>query len=285
MEAKNESKGGSNVTKRVMYILIGLVFVMILVSCVHGVTQITQNYVRTPFVNSIGNLTTAYFTSGIHFLNEVLNITYSNGNIDTIGNISANVVKGNTLTVLGTATATSLSLMTALNDGNVSDTITASNYVRKSTWTDHDNYPSACSAGQYVSGVGDTLTCVADPLDTIAEWQSLCTDCVAAGDVAFNYAASASEGGDATGVTCTDCVAETEIAQNSIDDSEIEDDSLTAASLAANSCGNSEMIDNPTFASIILTGTWTLQTGQKGCLNGAACTQYIYSNGTVTIIT
>ncbi len=28
-----------------------------------------------------------------------------------------------------------------------------------SDWTDHNNYPSACSAGQYVSGIGDTLTC------------------------------------------------------------------------------------------------------------------------------
>lgn len=29
------------------------------------------------------------------------------------------------------------------------------------TWTDHNSYPSACSAGQYVSAIGDTLTCSA----------------------------------------------------------------------------------------------------------------------------
>jgi hypothetical protein len=34
-----------------------------------------------------------------------------------------------------------------------------------STWTSHNNYPSACSAGQYVSGLGDTLTC-GTPTDT-----------------------------------------------------------------------------------------------------------------------
>jgi len=34
-----------------------------------------------------------------------------------------------------------------------------------STWTVHGSYPSACSAGQYVSAIGDTLTC-ATPTDT-----------------------------------------------------------------------------------------------------------------------
>jgi len=30
-----------------------------------------------------------------------------------------------------------------------------------STWTGHNSYPAACSAGQYVSAIGDTLTCSA----------------------------------------------------------------------------------------------------------------------------
>lgn len=29
------------------------------------------------------------------------------------------------------------------------------------TWTSHNNYPSACTAGQYVTAIGDTLTCAA----------------------------------------------------------------------------------------------------------------------------
>ena len=36
---------------------------------------------------------------------------------------------------------------------------TSSATASDSTWTTHNSYPSACSAGQYVSAVGDTLTC------------------------------------------------------------------------------------------------------------------------------
>lgn len=32
-------------------------------------------------------------------------------------------------------------------------------FVLRNDWTTHDNYPAACSAGQYVSAIGDTLTC------------------------------------------------------------------------------------------------------------------------------
>ena len=34
-------------------------------------------------------------------------------------------------------------------------------YVKRNTWTTIDNYPSGCSAGQYISTIGDTLTCSA----------------------------------------------------------------------------------------------------------------------------
>jgi len=58
----------------------------------------------------------------------------------------------------------------------------------------------------------------------------------------------------ASDVSCTGCVGEAEIAQNTLDDSEIQDNSLTAGSLAANACGNSELIDAPTFTTVTLTG-------------------------------
>jgi len=99
----------------------------------------------------------------------------------------------------------------AIEDAYIIDTITASNYVRKNTWTDIDSYPTACSAGSYVSGLADTLSCTADPLDTIAEWQTLCTNCVESGDANFNYAGSSSKGGAATALSCTDCIGTTEI--------------------------------------------------------------------------
>lgn len=40
-------------------------------------------------------------------------------------------------------------------NGNTLDSL----YVSRNSWTDHDNYPSPCSAGQYVTQIGDTLTC------------------------------------------------------------------------------------------------------------------------------
>lgn len=35
-------------------------------------------------------------------------------------------------------------------------------FVNRSDWTSHDNYPAACSAGYFVEGIGDTLTCNPD---------------------------------------------------------------------------------------------------------------------------
>ncbi|MHA1470018.1 MAG: hypothetical protein ACTSSP_05590, partial [Candidatus Asgardarchaeia archaeon] len=59
-------------------------------------------------------------------------------------------------------------------------------YVSRNTWTDIDDYPSDCSAGSYVTGLADSLTCTADPMDTIAEWQSLCTNCIDNTDLGLN---------------------------------------------------------------------------------------------------
>jgi len=36
-------------------------------------------------------------------------------------------------------------------------------FVNRSLWTSIDNYPTACSAGQYVSGLADTLNCSSPP--------------------------------------------------------------------------------------------------------------------------
>jgi len=55
------------------------------------------------------------------------------------------------------------------NDGKcLSDTATTTTnltevgtyFVNRTDWTTIDNYPTACSAGYYVQGIGDTLTCV-----------------------------------------------------------------------------------------------------------------------------
>lgn len=47
----------------------------------------------------------------------------------------------------------------------VDQTYASSTYALASDWTSINNYPSACSAGQYVSAIGDTLTCSA-PTET-----------------------------------------------------------------------------------------------------------------------
>ena len=36
------------------------------------------------------------------------------------------------------------------------------NWVRRDDWTSIDDYPTACGSGEFVSAIGDTLTCVAD---------------------------------------------------------------------------------------------------------------------------
>lgn len=45
------------------------------------------------------------------------------------------------------------------------ETETIAKFVNRSDWTTHDNYPAACSAGQFISALGDTSTC-GTPLDS-----------------------------------------------------------------------------------------------------------------------
>jgi hypothetical protein len=42
-------------------------------------------------------------------------------------------------------------------------TYATSTFVARNLWTSIDNYPADCAAGNYVSGIGDTLTCTALP--------------------------------------------------------------------------------------------------------------------------
>jgi hypothetical protein len=54
---------------------------------------------------------------------------------------------------------------TAYGWGNHASAGYLTSVTSDSTWTGHNSYPSACSAGQYVSALGDTLTC-GTPTDT-----------------------------------------------------------------------------------------------------------------------
>ena len=42
-------------------------------------------------------------------------------------------------------------------------------FVNRTDWTTHDNYPAACTAGEYVTQIGDTLTCSIPP-GTMDKW-------------------------------------------------------------------------------------------------------------------
>ena len=70
------------------------------------------------------------------------------------------------------------------------------NFVKRSDWTTIDNYPAACGAGQVVSGIGDTLTCIATSTNANTATALLAdpTDC--ATGVAIGIAASGN-------LTCT----------------------------------------------------------------------------------
>lgn len=75
------------------------------------------------------------------------------------------------------------------------------------------DFDTSCALGSYLYVSGNDLACRADPLDTVAEWQTLCTNCVEDGDVvdtltASNYLPLA--GGSLTGnVTSTANVSAT----------------------------------------------------------------------------
>jgi len=67
--------------------------------------------------------------------------------------------------------STTCTSISSLNGNNIADYLSLTNsisyFVNRSLWTTIDNYPTAC-AGQVVSGIGDTLTCVDYINDTTA---------------------------------------------------------------------------------------------------------------------
>lgn len=80
--------------------------------------------------------------------------TVINDNFTAINNELATKLSGS---YTSTATSSFQPIGNYLS-GSYSSTATSS-FVSRSDWTTIDNYPSACSAGDYVSAIGDTLTC------------------------------------------------------------------------------------------------------------------------------
>jgi hypothetical protein len=69
------------------------------------------------------------------------------------------LVTGESMTFAGQGTFSQVNA--ALNGNASTATLAAGSTTTQSdnSWTYHNNFPSACSAGQYVSAIGDTLTC------------------------------------------------------------------------------------------------------------------------------
>jgi hypothetical protein len=121
-----------------------------------------------PLVNTIktdlfGAITTINSTDTLKDSRSVINNNFSYLNSEVNGKDA-----------LGQATSTLASHTSAYNHANYNTAyawgdwhapgfLTTANgtstYVARGTWTSIDDYPSACTAGQYVSAIGDTLTC------------------------------------------------------------------------------------------------------------------------------
>ncbi|MFH0860705.1 MAG: hypothetical protein V1921_05845 [Candidatus Altiarchaeota archaeon] len=122
--------------------------------------------------------------------NAALPATISKTNLVASGDVNSTSIYKNGQVVLTYADV--------LGDANVSDTITASNYVRTSTWTDINSYPTACT-NQFVTGLADTLSCASVAAAHMADADH--------GDVAWTTGTATVQN-----LQCTGCVAAAELA-------------------------------------------------------------------------
>lgn len=109
-----------------------------------------------------------------------------------------------------------------------------------------------------------------------------CSGCVAASQVGFGYAASATKGGAASSLDCTGCVTSTVLAAGSVGSTHVQDGSLSAADVAfafakgATKDGNAVGLSctgcigsGHLAADLTLAGTVTIQGGLVACQAGA----------------
>lgn len=137
------------------------------------------NLAGTTFSVNEGTLTTGkacIYTAGTGI---VCNTTLTTGTVTSVAmtvptglSISGSPITGaGTLALSLTAgyniplTASTTNWNTAYDWGNHASGGYLTTVASDSTWTAHNSYPAACSAGQYVSQIGDTLTC-GTPTDT-----------------------------------------------------------------------------------------------------------------------
>jgi hypothetical protein len=103
-------------------------------------------------------------------LNTTSNVTFSNLNITNLiraGNWSNVTITESQISDFGTYIESETDPKWASNQTNYyNKTDVQNNFVNRTNWTTHDNYPTGCSAGEAVRVIGDTLTCITLPIDT-----------------------------------------------------------------------------------------------------------------------
>jgi len=154
-----------------------------------------------------------------------------------------------------------------------------SRYVDRSDWTTIDNYPAACGAGEYVSQIGDTITCSTPTGTTYSAGNG-----ISLAGTTFSVAAGTALTQDAAGLS---------VSSNAIGDSQLTFDtgqaltSTSAVTFATVDTGQgaNELYDmdqnvlttsSPTFGGITV-DQFSITTVNITCLN-AACT--FYANAT-----
>lgn len=125
-------------------------------------TAMTPTYLRGLFSNTTTGLTYTSST-GVTSLTAgyMIPTTGASTTWDTAYSGRLQWDGGNT-NLVATTGRTSLGLGSMALEASttfITNASTTANYVNRNNWTTIDNYPTACTGGQYVIGIGDTLTC------------------------------------------------------------------------------------------------------------------------------
>jgi hypothetical protein len=115
----------------------------------------TIDYVVDNDLSNYDNSTSGFFNA------EGDLTTLLDDNYDTLGQATS-TLNGHTTTYNHNNYDTAYSWGDHADAGYNPQSFASSSYVWASDWTTIDNYPSDCSAGNVVTGLGDTLTCTAD---------------------------------------------------------------------------------------------------------------------------
>jgi hypothetical protein len=215
-----------------------------------------------------------------------------------VGTVAQNVTTTTTGTTSQCVAIPSLSETDPLWTGNQSSYLTTVNavsyFVNRSLWTSIDNYPAGCSAGQYVSTIGDTLTC-GTPAGTGLDLATAAIHFVnrSLWTTIDNYPSACGAGSYVTAIgdtlTCDTPPGTTytsdEVYINKIGSTFTFNTTKNNATIDARSINNVVEDTTPELGGNLNASGYNISVGvgDKYCLN-YACTSYVRNNGTHTLI-